>query len=90
VPELRQSKADAAWGGLQADRTEPGEWGTNGQAILRTEQEVKWERISCVRCGAQCERIDERIPRLQEQIENLELELALATGRLVPENRLPC
>jgi hypothetical protein len=61
-----------------------------GKRVLRTEQEVKWERISCVRCGAQCERIDERIPRLQEQIENLELELAFATGRLVPENRLPC
>ena len=56
----------------------------------RTAQEIVWTRISCVRCGAHCERADQRILELQQQIDQLQFQLALITGRLVPENRLPC
>ena len=51
---------------------------------------VRWERITCQHCGAQCERTDQRIVQLQQEIEQLQLQLAYITGRLVPENRLPC
>lgn len=62
-----------------------------GKQVVRNEKEdIVWERISCSTCGAQCERTDERILRLQEVVENLHYQLAFATGRLVPENRLPC
>ncbi len=61
-----------------------------GDRIARGERDVVWERLSCVRCGAECERTDERILELQLEIERLEFQLAFVTGRLVPENRLPC
>jgi hypothetical protein len=62
-----------------------------GKRIVRREQQdVVWDRVSCADCGAQCERADERILRLQEEVEKLQFELAFMTGQLVSENRLPC
>jgi hypothetical protein len=61
-----------------------------GQRLAHDEHQVVWERLSCRRCGAECERSDERVLELQRQIEQLEFQLAFVTGRLVPENRLPC
>ena len=40
--------------------------------------------------GTQSERTDERILQLLEEVEKLRFQLAFVTGRLVPENRLPC
>jgi len=61
-----------------------------GKHIASDERNIVWESLSCVRCGAQCERTDERILKLQRKIEDLEYQLAFVTGRLVPENSLPC
>ena len=62
-----------------------------GKRVVRNEQQdVVWNRISCSACGAECERTDERILQLQEEVEQLRFQLAFVTGRLVPENRLPC
>ena len=60
------------------------------QVVRNEEQDVVWNRISCSACGAECERTDERILQLQEEVEKLRFQLAFVTGRLVPENRLPC
>lgn len=60
------------------------------QVVHGDQRDIVWERISCSTCGAQCERTDERILRLQEELENLHYQLAVVTGRLVPDNRLPC
>jgi hypothetical protein len=67
----------------------------NGHAIgrraVRAErQDIVWERISCVKCGVECECTDERILQLQDKIDKLQFQLAFITGRLVPENFLPC
>ena len=61
-----------------------------GKQVARDECDIVWERLSCARCGAECERTDERVLQLQQEIERLEFQLAFVTGRLVPENRLPC
>jgi hypothetical protein len=61
-----------------------------GQRVARGERDTVWDRLSCVQCGAECERTDERITQLREEIERLEFQLAYVTGQLVPENRLPC
>lgn len=61
-----------------------------GERVSREEYDIVWERLSCTRCSAQCERTDERVLALQKQIERLEFQLAFVTGHLVPENRLPC
>jgi hypothetical protein len=61
-----------------------------GERVSREEYHIVWERLSCTRCGVECERTDERVLELQKQIERLEFQLAFVTGRLVPENRLPC
>jgi len=61
-----------------------------GRQIVRTDkQDVVWDRISCVRCGAECERLDDRILQLREQVEQLEFQVAFLTCRLVSTNRLP-
>lgn len=63
----------------------------NGELVVRdAEEDVVWDRISCSTCGAQLERTDQRIAELREEIEQLRYQLAFVTGRLVPENRLPC
>jgi hypothetical protein len=63
----------------------------NGKRVIgREEQKVLWNRISCPTCGAQYERTDERVQELQEEVERLHYQLAIVTGRLVSENRLPC
>jgi hypothetical protein len=54
------------------------------------EQELVWNRISCVDCNSQWESTDDRMLRLQEELEKAQFELAFMTGRLVSENRLPC
>jgi ribosomal protein S27AE len=61
-----------------------------GEQVASGKRDIVWERFSCGRCGAQCERTDKRILELREEIERLEFQLAFVTGRLVPENRLPC
>ncbi len=62
-----------------------------GKRVVRNKQpDIVWNRISCSACGAECERTDERIVQLQEEVEKLRFQLAFVTGRLVPENRLPC
>jgi hypothetical protein len=62
-----------------------------GKPIVRREQQrVLWNGISCSACGAQHERTDERVLELQDEVERLYFQLAILTGRLVPENRLPC
>lgn len=61
-----------------------------GKQVASSKREIVWERLSCARCGAQCERTDERILELRKEIERLEFQLAFVTGRLVPDNRLPC
>jgi hypothetical protein len=44
----------------------------------------------CPNCGVPREGTDERVRRLQEEVERLRFELAVMTGQLVSENRLPC
>ena len=61
-----------------------------GKHVVRKGQEIVWDRISCVTCGAHYKRTDDRVLRLQEEVEKLRFELALMTGQLVSENRLPC
>jgi hypothetical protein len=62
-----------------------------GRRVLRKSQEdVVWNRFSCVISGAQFERSDDIIVQLQEEVKQLRLQLALLTGQLVPENQLPC
>ena len=61
-----------------------------GQEVAHGKREVIWERLTCVRCGAQCERTDKRLLELREEIERLQFQLAFVTGQLVPENGLPC
>jgi hypothetical protein len=58
--------------------------------VAKEELKVLWDRISCSACGVQCERKDKRLIELQEEVESLHLELAIVTGRLVPQNNLPC
>jgi ribosomal protein S27AE len=60
------------------------------EQVASGKRDLVWERLSCIRCGAQWERTDERILELQKQVERLEFQLAFVTGGLVPENRLPC
>jgi hypothetical protein len=63
---------------------------TVGDRIVGRVKDVGWDSISCVTCGAHCEQTDQRILELQAEVEELRLKLAFVTGRLVPENRLPC
>jgi len=66
----------------------------NGQPVGHRaaggKRDIVWERLSCSRCGAECQLSDERILELQEEVERLQHQLAFVTGRLVSENRLPC
>src|ERR1700737_4559576 len=41
------------------------------RVISREQQKVLWNGISCSACGAQCERTDERMLELQEEVERL-------------------
>src|SRR5262249_18058948 len=61
-----------------------------GERVLSQLRDIVWDRISCVRCGFQCERTDERLVQLKAEVEELQLKLAFVTGRLRPENSLPC
>jgi hypothetical protein len=59
-----------------------------GNRLLRGPQDIASDRIACANCEAQ--RMGARIAELEEEVDQLQLRLALVTGRLVPENRLPC
>ena len=54
---------------------------TGKRLVGREEQKVLWNRTSCSECGAQCDRTDERVQELQEEVERLHFQLAIVTGR---------
>ena len=66
----------------------------NGRAIgsrkIASRKDIVWDKISCLTCGRHCEKTDARILELRAEVEELQLRLALVTGSLVSENRLPC
>jgi hypothetical protein len=61
-----------------------------GHRIVGRIKEVVWASVSCVTCGTDCGQTANRILELQAEVEELRLKLAFVTGRLVPQNRLPC